>query len=116
MPVKHLLKFGFRNRPDLLVDDLTTLEEQQGRNSPNAESRGSLLVGINVQLADLYLSDVIGRYLVHRGSHHPAWSAPFSPEVHKHRDFRLKYILVKGRIRKGQRVVACHISFSNQLM
>lgn len=48
MLVEHLLKFGFPDRADLLLDNLAALEQQESGNSANAVAERGLLIGINI--------------------------------------------------------------------
>src|SRR3546814_7803265 len=67
---------------DLFVNDLTSLEEQQRRNIPDAEFHGNLRIMIHVHLSNHRFAFVFLGQLFHNRSYHAAGSAPFRSEEH----------------------------------
>ncbi len=72
---------------DQAVDELPTLEDQDGRDGGDTEFARNVGVFVGVKLADLDLAQVFGREFVDGGGKHPTGSAPGSPEVHNDGNF-----------------------------
>src|SRR5262249_25094362 len=68
-----------------LIHNLTTLEQEQRRNSTNVELDGRILVVVDVQLADRDPAAVIERHRVHRGRKPFARATPFGPKIDQDR-------------------------------
>src|SRR5262245_48093159 len=79
--VDDLLEVFFRCQADDRLDDLTALEEQDGRDAPDLEFDGRIRVVVDVQLSDRDLSGVVGRQRVDGGRQPLAGSAPLGPEI-----------------------------------
>src|SRR5688572_10741096 len=79
--VEQLLQFRLVGEPDDLLDELSALEEQQGRNPADAEAHRRRRVLVDVHLRDHDPAVVIVRELVDRRGETPARTAPFRPEI-----------------------------------
>lgn len=75
------LQESLRNRAHDRVHDLPVLEEQDARNRTDVETRGGLLIRVDIQLADLQLAFILARQLFYDRRDHPAWATPGRPEV-----------------------------------
>src|SRR5271154_107538 len=61
--IEHFLKFRFADCSNLLLHNLPSLEKQESGNAADSVAGCSLLVRINIQLAYLHLTGIIGRNL-----------------------------------------------------
>src|SRR6185437_14634140 len=107
---EHLLEFRFPDRSNLLLHNLSALEQENRGDPANPVPVCSLLVGINVEFADFQFACVLRRYLVYCRTHHPARAAPLRPKIHQNGHLGIQYIFVKRVVSEGQRVVACHLN------
>ena len=79
------LDFMLGQRANELVYLLTVFEEEHGGNALNGILGSDLRVVIHIQFGNLDSAGIFGRQLVEHGRNHPAWTAPWSPAVHKNR-------------------------------
>jgi hypothetical protein len=99
--VEHLFDFRFADRPDLLLHNLPTLEDQQRGDTPNLVTPRRLDVRVHVDLADLHSAGILGRDLIDRRTHLPAGAAPFGPEVNQNRLRGFQNILIESCVCKN---------------
>lgn len=73
---------GLGDSPDDALFLLSVLEKQHGGNAPNPTLRSDVGAVISVELETGNLAGVLpGQFVDHRCDH-PAWSAPWRPELH----------------------------------
>ena len=70
---------------NLLVNNLTSLDEDDGRDVTHTVFHRDFVVLLDIALADNNLALILGSQLLHNGSNHAAGTAPLSPEVNYHR-------------------------------
>src|SRR5690349_16107706 len=107
--IEHLLDIGLADGADPLLDHLAAFEQQQRGNPADVIAHGRLAVVVDVQFADLCLARILGRDNVNGWRHHPARSAPFSPEINQHRFRRVEHLGVEGCVGQVQNVVTRHL-------
>jgi hypothetical protein len=107
---EHFLELRLADGSDLLFHNLAAFEEKNRGDPADSVTASRLLVRIHVQLANLNLAGVIGRYLIDSGAHHAARTAPFGPKVHEYRYVRVEDIFIEAVVCKGQCVVSCHVN------
>ena len=81
MALENLDDLFFRNGADELIGDLTALENQQRRNTTNAELGGDIHVFIDVELYNFDFAGMFARDLFDSGREHVARTAPIRPKV-----------------------------------
>src|SRR5712691_8205412 len=88
---------------------LSTLKEEQGRNTGNAVTLGDGRVVIDVEFAHLQLARVLRGHLLDRWGNKATWAAPGGPEVDQHWGSGLQYFRLEIACCNGQRF--CHRGF-----
>ena len=76
---------------DLGSLNLAVLEQQQGRDAANLETRGGLLVVVDIDLDHLDPSRIFIGQLVHQRSDHLARATPFGPEIDQNGHIALQH-------------------------
>ena len=78
----------------ILLNKLSIPENHQRGNAHYAVPACQLRLLIHLDLAYLNMLMFFGNFL-NQGKHHPARTAPGSPEIYQHRFFRLQYFSFK---------------------
>src|SRR5262245_5432048 len=91
MFVDRAFEIFFGSEADDRLNNLSVLEQQDGRDASNLELERGIRVIVDVQLADRHFAGVIGRERVDGRAQPFAWAAPFRPEIHEHGGSRLKH-------------------------
>src|SRR5829696_2539903 len=79
--LKPLLDLAARSGAHLLSDRLAALEQKHGGDAANAIAARRVWILVDVQFRYRHLLAKLGRNLFECRSDHPAWPAPFRPEV-----------------------------------
>src|SRR5215469_1393692 len=113
MPLPNVLVQGlgdciFGTVPHKLLNDLPTLEYQQGRDSSHFVAHWCSAIGVDIHLADLDLVLILGCQFLDDGRNRAARTAPRCPEIHQNGLVRFQYILVEVRICYFDDSIACH--------
>src|SRR5262245_24819700 len=106
--VQALLDLRLGDRAYDLIDDLATLEEEQGRDRAHLEARRQAGVLVDVDLGDRHAARVLLRELVQGRRDRLARAAPLRPEVHYDRPLLLGQRLVECGLGEVQRGLTCH--------
>lgn len=85
-------------------------EQQQRRRGAHAIGQRSLLVLVELDLRDREPTCVIHRELVEQRRERLARSAPFAPEVDRHREWRLQDLSVEGGVGGVEDVIGHYLS------
>jgi hypothetical protein len=109
MSIEHLFDVRFAHRPDFLVHNFPTLENQQCGDAANLVTASRLNVRVHVDLADLHSAGILCRDLIDRRTHLPAGATPLGPEVNQNRLSGFQNFLIESTIRKNQRVRTRHV-------
>ena len=81
MRFNFLSQNSLRGKPNMAVNQLSTLENEDGRDAADAEFDGDFRVFVNVHLGDERLSVVLSGKFVNDGAYHAARATPFSPKI-----------------------------------
>jgi hypothetical protein len=106
--IQHFLELTLGHGADALFHHLPAFEDEQRGNAHDAVAHRGAAVGIDVQLADLDLANVIVGDGIDRRRHLPARTAPFGPEVHQDGDIAAEHILIEIRVGEVKCVLTCH--------
>jgi hypothetical protein len=74
-------QYVFRDRADALIDHLTVLDEDDGRDVPDAKLHADVAVQIDVDLANHCAAVVVVRQFFYDRSDHAARTTPLGPKV-----------------------------------
>lgn len=98
--VGQQLLLDVRSRTDL-VHDTPILEDEHGRNAPDAESRSEGFVLINIDLGDLGFGSNVCCDLFHQRCHTFAGASPGRPEIREDGDRALDDFALEVARRDG---------------
>src|SRR5690242_6969128 len=96
--VQLLLELSLGLEPDDLADLLAVLEDEEGRDAPDAVLGGCAWIVVRVELAELDLTVVLLSELVDDGSDHATRATPGGPEVDEDRLVSLQNVAVPAAV------------------
>jgi len=93
-----ITQHAFWQRAHLAMDNFAVGNEQHGRDSLNTIFHHPFRIFICVYFCDQNFAFIFLRQFVQDRRNHLAWATPWRPEIHDHRDGRLKNGFLESRV------------------